>query len=216
MGKSFQERNIEQIKRLLKYSYPTHELLPNGKESYGYHTTVLDNQVLPGQRDPAERIKLVPYDFIDKKVLDIGCNQGAMLFNLADKISYGLGVDIDYKLINVCNKISRYKQYNIDFYTFDLDNENINIISDLSMKPRYAFDVVFFLAVSCWIKKWKETIDWSYEHADHMLFESNGDDIQQQEQWLYLMQTYSKVEKIADTSEDDWYQKKRKLYWCSK
>ena len=71
----------------------------------GYHTLKLGDKTIVGQRNPAERFKNIPFKFEGKSVLDIGCNQGGMLHAIADKISYGVGIDYDSRMINVSNKI---------------------------------------------------------------------------------------------------------------
>ena len=66
------------IKYIKKYSNTNHW---NGKgyES-GYHTLKIEDTKLNGQRNPEQRLLNVNYNFTDKKVLDLGCNKGGMLF----------------------------------------------------------------------------------------------------------------------------------------
>lgn len=49
----------------------------------------------------------MPYDFTGKTVLDIGSNQGGMLFALDGKYRWAVGVDYDYRMVNASNLIAR-------------------------------------------------------------------------------------------------------------
>lgn len=178
-----------------------------------YHSIALKDLNLRGQRDPMERINLVPLDFEGKTVLDIGCNQGGMLFSISGKIAHGVGIDYDSRLINAANKIRSYtKISNIDFYVFNLEDENLDLISDFL--PAEKVDVAFLLAVCMWIDNWKEVIQFAKKVSTALLFESNGKSEQQLEQLEYLRSIYSKVDLISAQSQEDSLQKKRKLYFC--
>ena len=57
-------------------------------------------------------------------MLDIGCNQGGMLYELSNRIKYGVGIDYDSRMINVANKIKSHNKLNhLDYYVFDLEKE---------------------------------------------------------------------------------------------
>jgi SAM-dependent methyltransferase len=178
-----------------------------------YHSIVLKDLNLRGQRDPMERINLVPLDFEGKTVLDIGCNQGGMLFSISGKIAHGVGIDYDSRLVNAANKIRSYANIsNVDFYVFNLEDENLDLISDFL--PTEKVDVAFLLAVCMWIENWKEVIQFAKKVSTALLFESNGKSEQQLEQLEYLRSIYSKVDLISAQSQEDSLQKKRKLYFC--
>jgi len=180
----------------------------------GYHTLQINGVELPGQREPAERLELLPFDFTNKTVLDIGCNQGGMLFAVGDRISQGIGIDYDSRLINAANKIRSLKRAaNLDFYVFNLEDENLSVIKDFL--PDKKVDVVFLLSVCMWIKNWKEVINLATEVSDCLLFESNGRTEQQEEQIAYLRDRYKSVQQLSEKSEDDKSQKNRKLFYCS-
>jgi len=125
-----------------------------------------------------------------------------------------MGVDYDTRLVNAANRISKHKNTNIDFYHFNLDTESFDLLNDMSRCEK--FNVVFLLAVCMWIKPWKELITWVHNNSDHCLFETNGKKDQQQAQIDFLKQIYRSVEILAERSDDDPGQKKRKLLWCSK
>ena len=205
---------LDKIKNLLSYTAISQKLYNGRNYETGYHTLIIDGVVLDGQRRPSLRLKHVPYDFTNKNILDIGSNQGGMLFEIADKINYGIGIDFDPKLVNVSNRISNEYNYNIDFYNFDLSNENFDLINSLSRVDK--IDVVFLLSVCMWIPTWKELITWVHANSAHCLFETNGTSNQQQEQINMLTNTFSTVTLLSRTSEDDPKQKNRQLFWCSK
>ena len=204
---------LDKIKNLLTYTVTSGKSYNGRHHETGYHTLNINGTVLPGQRNPGMRLQTVKYDFTNKVVLDIGSNQGGMLFEIADKIKYGIGIDFDPRLVNVSNRISKTNRYNIDFYNFNLDQEDFDLISSLSREDK--IDVTFLLAVCMWIKPWKELVSWVSKNSTHCLFESNGKSKQQNEQIEYLKKVFRTVEILAETSEDDPKQKKRKLLWCS-
>lgn len=205
---------LDKIKNLLTYTVTSGKSYNGRHHKTGYHTLTIDGQTLEGQRQPTMRLKDVPYNFTNKNVLDIGSNQGGMLFEIANKINYGIGIDYDNKLINVANRISNEYNYNIDFYNFDLSTEEFDLIHNLCRTDK--IDVVFLLSVCMWIPTWKELVTWVYTNSTHCLFETNGKSTQQQEQINMLTNTFRTVTLLAQTSEDDPGQKNRKLFWCSK
>jgi len=180
----------------------------------GYHTLKIGEFELKGQRNPDQRFANVPFDFNGKSVLDIGCNQGGMLHAIADKISHGVGIDFDFKMVNAANKIKSYNQTaHLDFYNFDLDNEDYGYISDFL--PDSRVDIIFLLSVCKWITRWKELITFCASISDYMLFETNGSAEVQQGQISYLKTVFKKVDIINEKSEDDLTQKDRILLLCS-
>ena len=180
----------------------------------GYHTLELKNLHLPGQRHPRERFKIVPFDFKGKTVLDIGCNQGGMLFEISDRIAHGIGIDYDHRVVNAANKVRSYTDTkNLDFYVFNLEKENLDLIRDFL--PAKKIDIVFLLAICMWIKNWRQVIDLTRSISDNLLFESNGTQAQQDEQVEYLRQRYKQVRQLSEQSQDDSSQKARKLYLCN-
>jgi len=61
-----------------------------------------------------KEIRQKVYDLISKNsnVIDIGCGKGKLLYELSNKINYGLGIDINKRKINFANKI---KKSNLEF-----------------------------------------------------------------------------------------------------
>ena len=181
----------------------------------GYHSIDIGGTLYQGQRNPAQRLASVPFDFQGKSVLDIGCNQGGMLFAVADKVSYGVGVDYDSRMINAANRVRSYKQQrNLDFYVFDLEKENLDYLQDFIRSRKV--DIVFLLSVCMWIRNWTQLIDWTSGITDDVLFETNGSREQQKEQAQYLERKFPNVIEVAAQSDDDPGQKFRRLLLASK
>lgn len=179
----------------------------------GYHTLRVDGHQFVGQRDPQQRLDGLPFDFNGKSVLDIGCNQGGMLLALADRIRKGVGVDVDYRLVNVANRVRDYQDLgNLSFYVFDLERDNLELLR--SLFDGNSVDIVFLLAVCMWIKNWRDVIDTIRSISPCLLFESNGTDVQQAEQEAYLRDCYAEVVRLRDSSPDDPGHGLRRLFLC--
>ena len=202
------------VMNLLSYTKTSQSAYNGEAFPAGYHSIELPGLSLAGQRNPRQRIPLIPFDFRGKVVLDIGSNQGGMLFALADQIRHGVGIDYDHRLVNAANKVRSHARVpNIDFYVFDLEKEDLNLIRDFL--PADKVDVVFLLAVCVWIQNWRDVVRFAASIAESMVFEANGKVEQQQEQVDLLHTLYQKVQLLQERSVDDPLQKKRKLYWCS-
>jgi SAM-dependent methyltransferase len=200
-----------QMLNLMKYSRSN---LYGSEYEIGYHSIKIGNKSFRGQRDPVERLKNVKYDFIGKTVLDIGSCSGGMLLAIADKIKHGVGIDFNYKMINLSNKLKSYNKItNLDFYVFDLEKEDLCVMNNFLNGEKV--DICFILSICQWIKNWKEVIDYAYEISESLLFESN-DSAKKKEEQDYLKSKYKKVELVAGNSDDDPLHTGRELYLCSK
>jgi 2-polyprenyl-3-methyl-5-hydroxy-6-metoxy-1,4-benzoquinol methylase len=191
----------QQIVNLLNYT-KTSGSIYNGQEyPAGYHTIDIGGLRLQGQRDLEQRYSRIPFDFTGKTVLDVGCNQGGMLFAIADKITHGIGIDYDKRVINAANKIrSHTRSHHLDFFTFDLEQDDIDLIRDLI--PGEKVDIAFLLAVCAHIQNWQKVIDLMAEIAGALLFEANGSPQQQAQQLEYLRAKYRKVDLLSEESDD--------------
>lgn len=212
-GQDSKDMGIIQVLATLRYVTQS-DVAYNAQGFYsGYHSLKLKDTYFRGQRECSERLAIVPYDFTDKIVLDIGCNCGGMLHCLASKITRGIGIDLDSKCVNAANLITRLNGvHNLGFYTFDLDNENLALINNFILGAQV--DICFLLSLAMWLKNWKQVISYASELATTLLFESNGDRQQQKEQIEYLHACFSTVEIISAESFDDPNQKDRVLYLC--
>lgn len=210
-----QDKEINKIVKLLDYTKEKNAY--SGKKfEAGYQTHKLGDKVLVGQRDMSKRFEKIPYDFTNKTVLDIGTNQGGMLFAIADKIKYGVGIDYNPKLVNVANRLKSFSQVtNIDFYVFDLDKEQHSMIDNFLRTEKV--DICFFLSMCRWVNKWRNVIDYIYKVSDTLLFEANGSQELKAEEIEYLNKKYKKVILLSNQSDDDKVPNRtRALYICYK
>lgn len=208
---------VSQVSNLLNYTKTSESPYAAKQFPAGYHSVTVKGQKLSGRRDPANRVKTISdvYEFNGKSVLDIGSNQGGVLFELADTIHHGTGIDYDHRMINVANKIKSVNHYhNLDFYVFDLDKEDFNLIKDLMHTPRV--DVVLLFAVCVWIKTWKQLIHFTSTITDTVIFESNGSEYQQELQVRELGKYFKEIKILSAISKDDLRLQTRKLYLCTK
>ncbi len=206
-------RDVKKIMNLLNYTKKSSVSYSAGDFESGYHTFKIDDYSFKGQRDPELRFKDLPFSLDGLSVLDVGCNQGGMLYAFSDVIKYGVGIDYDSRMINVANKLKSYNNINnLDYYVFDLENEDLNYIYDLL--PEEKVDVVLLLSICMWISNWRDVVLFSSRISEKMIFESNGSAEEQEFQVVYLKEIYQNVRLIHSTSEDDPSQKMRKLYYC--
>ena len=186
-----------------------------------YHTVVLDDEEYKGQRDIDKRLENIPIDdvLMNKTVVDLGCNAGGMLLELSGWIKRGIGFDYNSKVINGANAIANYNgKKDVEFYTFDLDNEPLEMMDNFYFgeKP----DVFFVLAIALWVKKWKQVIAYCADRAPTLIYETNGDKPFRDEQVEYLKTLYSNVTMLAERCDDDnrdseKIKKARQLYLCT-
>eukprot|EP00752_Nemacystus_decipiens_P017579 g15752.t1 len=208
------DRGTRKILNLLNYTKRSGSAFDGLGYDVGYHSFNIAGHQFRGQRDPTMRFAKVNFDFAGKTVLDIGCNQGGMIHEIAGDIQHGVGIDYDARMINVANRIRAYnKSSNTDFYVFNLEEEDLNLITDLL--PTERVDICFLLSVCMWIANWQQVIDFCADISDHLLFETNGKADQQQAQIDYLESRYGSIAMCSETSDDDPGQPKRKLLLCS-
>lgn len=205
-----------QVKNLLEYTKLSGHFYAAANFPAGYHTLEIFGEVFQGRRNPRKRFQNIEYDFNNRTVLDIGSNQGGMLFELADKIKWGVGIDYDSRMINAALKIRALQGHNhLDFYHFNLEKEPLPLIYDLMPEPKV--DIVFLLAVCRWIKNWREVITFASEISDNLLIETNGATEQEQKaQKDFFTDIYKHIVLISDNSRDDPERSDRKLYLCKK
>lgn len=209
----YYDKGIKKVMNLLSYTKKSEVSYNAGQYDAGYHSFKINNYQFKGQRNPKLRFKDLPFSLKGLSVLDIGCNQGGMLYAFSEEIKYGVGIDFDQRMINTANKIKSYtKSNNLDYYVFDLEKEDLGYIQDFF--PDDKIDIVLLLSVCMWIKNWKAVISFSSSISNAMIFESNGKPEQQQEQIDYLKQVYQHVQLIHERSEDDLTQKMRQLLYC--
>lgn len=193
-----------------------------GKKGYaardfpaGYHTLEVDGTVFEGQRNPRDRLDRVPLDFAGKSVLDIGCNQGGMLYAIRDRVKWAVGVDFDYKMINACNALRNHLggSEHLDFYVFDIDRDPHDLLRDFLPEDRV--DVVFLLSVCMWVDRWKPLIAFCSRIAETMVFESNGSEKVQENQLRHLERCYSSVTFLGGKKPDDARKLRNRQLWLA-
>ncbi len=208
-----EERELARIGNVLDYTKTGGSAYSARQYPAGYHTLEIFGRRLAGQRDPRLRFRNLPLDLTGKRVLDLGTNQGGMLLCIRDEIRLGVGLDCDHRMVNAANRLAASAgATNLRFFVFDLEKEPLDLILDLV--PGGRVDVVFLLSVCMWIGNWRAVIRFCAEHADAMVFESNGSDAQQREQETALRKHFGAVRTIEACSEDDPEQKRRKLLLC--
>jgi SAM-dependent methyltransferase len=209
----------EQVLRVINYALGKKRATFGHGFKSAYHTTKIGGKEFRGQRDISKRFENIDYDFNDKVVVDFGCNMGGMLHHISDQIEYGVGIDYNSKVVNAANMISASNNVkNINFYTFNLDSEDVNEIDNFVLGKKV--DVCFVLAIALWVKNWKKVVKYSHKVSDTLIYESNGKDEFQEKQREYLESLYSDVKLLAEKSLDDNRKdadaKRRMLFICRK
>lgn len=180
----------------------------------GYHSLELNGRVFRGQRECAQRLAQVPYDFKDKIVADLGCNSGGMLHALSKIISQGYGFDFNPRCVNAAQAVKLLSgSRNLHFFTFDLDRDDLALLP--CFIPQQKVDICFLLSVCMWLRRWRLVVHHVALLTEALLFESNGSFEQQEEQITLVRSYFSQVDLIIDNSPDDPLQASRKLYLCS-
>lgn len=206
--------SLNQVKNLLNYTKTSETFYAATNFPAGYHTLNIEGEVLKGRRNPEQRLSKLNYSFKDKTVLDIGTNQGGMLFQLKDELRWGVGIDYDPRMINVANKIKRVHNINnFDFYHFNLDHEPLDLIKDFV--PEQKIDIIFLLAVCRWIEKWQDVIKFCANNSNNLLIETNGSIEEQKNQINHVKKYFPNVEKVSNSS-DDPERSDRQLFLCNK
>ena len=148
------DSSIKRVMNLLSYTKKSGVSYSGGKFNTGYHSFNIKGYEFAGQRNPKLRFENLPFSLKGLSVLDIGCNQGGMLHAFSDEIKHGVGIDYDSRMINVANKIKSYTEANnLDFYVFNLENENLDYIRDFLKEEKV--DLAFLLSICMWIENWK-------------------------------------------------------------
>lgn len=211
----YEDNNISKILNVINYT-KNKEAIYTGKDfESAYHSIQLKDKYFRGQRENSIRFKNLKYNFSDKTVMDLGCNIGGALHIIAKTIKFGIGIDYDYKCINAANLIKDFnKDYNLAFYVFDLDKEDLNQINNFILETK--IDICFLLSVCMWLKKWKDVISFCNNISNDLLFETNGNKTQQEEQIRFLQEIYPNITLVTPISIDDPTQINRKLLLCRK
>jgi SAM-dependent methyltransferase len=185
------DASSRRITNLINYSGERRDF--PGQIFPSYYDVDLGGKLLKGLRAPKDRLELLPIDFKEKSVLDIGCNFGGMLHCVAPELDWGIGVDYDSRLINIANVLA---PPNVCFFVHDLERDPVDLIRDM-MLEKYV-DVVFLLATCAHIKNWEEVIEFAASVSRVMVFEANGHEHAQLGQIRCLHRLYESVDTLAN------------------
>ena len=178
----------------------------HNRTTYGYHSYTLDDVDIKGQRTPAHRLQALRdagIDFTDKRVLDCGCNVGAMLHHLPE-IKWGMGLDYDAKCIHAAKGIAEVLgvEEKLRFFVHDFDRMNYDIFTQrVSFTPDY----IFLLSLGSWIQSWQEL----YKTCDSMLLSSGkvileiNNEVEGRDQLNFFTNLGREPQLIIDNSLDD-------------
>lgn len=173
----------------------------NNRTEYGYHSYIMDDFEILGQRNPQKRIsKIKKYlDFNNKNLIDFGCNVGAMIHHLPE-LNYGFGFDYDEKCINSANRISKILDIkNNYFLVHDFDKDPYD---KLKLKINFKPDIIFILSLGSWIKSWEELYTICLEYNCKIIIEINNE-IEGLPQLYFFKDKNCKLTLISDCSDDD-------------
>lgn len=203
--KNKEQNNIEEkIKYEIKSSvgYGLYNGWGNNQTQNGYHSYNIGDVNIVGQRNPKIRLDQFKkfIEFENKKVVDFGCNVGAMLHHLPE-ISEGIGIDFDEKCINAANNIAKILGYtNQKFYVHDCDKDSYK---ELKNKLTFNPDVIFLLSLGSWIKSWRELYSFCLEYKGSVIIlEINNEDEGKPQLEFFRTKGYD-PKLIIDNSIDD-------------
>ena len=188
-----------------KLKQTTSKLHYNGwhnRLEFGYHSFNIFNFNVKGQRDPIKRLEKIKnfYDFTGKKVLDLGCNSGGMLFHL-NNINSGIGLDFDLDCIDFCNYLKNKLMFfnSLRFYVKDLNDFDCeNYCQSIKFEP----DIIFLLSLGSWVKNWKDLYYSVAKLKKTILLETNNDN-EGLPQLDFFNDLGAKVILVSNESDDD-------------
>ncbi len=180
----------------------------------GYHTLHTADGIYPGKRDCQERVRSLEIDFTNKVVLDVGCNQGGMLFAICQVAKFCYGIDANHRLINACQKLRQiWDVQNLNFFTMDVVREPLACV-DLLVE--HDIDVCFLQAMCEWLENWRDVMRFCSDIAPVLVLETNGLPENQREQEAFAKSLYKDVTMVSKASFDDPYEHRRKCFVCSR
>jgi SAM-dependent methyltransferase len=174
----------------------------NNRTEFGYHSFDIFNIHIPGQRSPIKRFQKIKkyYDFSNKKVLDLGCNTGGMLFHIPE-ISHGIGVDLDDRCLEACAYFRKYLRFacRLDFFKNDLNKINVPMMCHtLNFQP----DIIFLLSLGSWISNWKQLYEDCFSVSKTILLETNNDK-EGYAQIVFFLDKGARITCVSVQSDDD-------------
>ena len=161
---------------------------------------VIGKKIIKGRRNPYNRLNKIPYDILlNKSILDLGCNNGGMLYPIADKISLGIGYDGDETSIEEARVLTKEQGFeNLEFHVMDFEKDEL-------IFPQT--DIVFMFSISNWVKTWKKIIE--ILKPNILFFEAHGSRMEKQER--FLEEKFETIELLLAEKEGKAF---RKLFLC--
>lgn len=140
-----------------------------------YNLDYVDGDIVPGRRDPQRRLDKLDIDFIGKKVIDLGCNSGGILFAIQDQIAFGWGYEYNAEAVELAERVRKDKGIeNLMFIQCNLEK-------DIDFP---ACDIVFMLSIANWVKNWKNIVLQMRRKSSVLVFEAHGKKTDEQLKWL--------------------------------
>jgi hypothetical protein len=173
----------------------------HNRTEFGYHSFNIYNLHIKGQRNPKQRFDKIKrfYNFTNKKVLDLGCNSGGMLFHIPE-ISHGHGVDFDTPCIEACQELATFLPFS-PIYTFEKADLNLYDIQNFSTN-HFQPDIIFLLSLGSWVKNWKQLYTDCYNISKTILLEINNV-TEGAPQLEHFFELGAKIQLVSNTSDDD-------------
>jgi SAM-dependent methyltransferase len=173
----------------------------HNRTTYGYHSYNIDEIQIVGQRTPKLRLESFKkhVDFNGKKVIDFGCNVGAMLHHLTE-IEAGFGLDYDLNCIMAAREIAKTLELqNLQFHVHDFDRMDYRL---LKQKIYFKPDVVFLLSLGSWVKSWNKLYEMTHSFNSQIILEINNE-IEGKSQLDFFKQLGREPKLIVENSLDD-------------
>ena len=128
-------------------------------------------------------------------------------------MNLGVGLDFNTKCVNAANALKAANRVsNIHFFTFDLDKEDLSLLSSFVLdRP---VDICCVLNIAIWVKRWKEVVVACRTMASTLLFEAHGSPDQQAAQISFVESLYEDCTLLSAASDDDPTYSKRTMYLC--
>jgi len=183
----------------------------NQPDINGYHSLQFCGLNIRGQRDCRKRLALMTthkhISFEGKRILDLGCNVGGMLFHV-ENIQFGYGIDYDQNVINIANYIAgELSKQNIlvgskyNFKCMDLDKPATQVhVEQLCTNVR--FDYIFLCSMGSWIKNWTTLCNIVEQTKTPIIFETNNDR-EGKPQLHFFKQCSRSIDVLIESSTDD-------------
>ncbi|HEV2329943.1 MAG TPA: hypothetical protein VGY56_14270 [Verrucomicrobiae bacterium] len=165
-----------------------------------------------------ERLAQVPFDFMHKVVLDLGCHMGDVLHALAGTIRKGYGFDVDPDCVNAAHLTRGFSNAtNLEFFTLHPERQDLGLLKCFLL--RESVDICFLFATRNWLAQWPQIAAEAAKLSPAMLVEVEDTLQRPSHQVDLLHQYYGTIELVADAFDDDGpfsLDRRRRLYLCTK